>query len=575
LALEWELDAGERSWRALEGSLIFLDISGFTKMSERLARFGKLGAEEVTETLNSTFVRLLDLAYAEGGSLLKFGGDALLLWFSGPDHTARAVATAFDLRASLRDTGRIRTTAGFVHLRMSVGVHTGTFHAFLVGGSHRELIVTGPGVTATVAMEHDASAGEIVISPSVVAVLGADVAGAPRERGRLLRRRPTAPGVGVEARRAAATSAGDFVSTALRAHDVGGGHGAEHRPVAVAFVHYGGIDARIDAGGADAVAADLDRLVRSCQEAADTYGLSFLGTDVDADGGKIILAAGAPRAIDLQEEAILRACRRIVDEASPSLEVRIGIHRGAVFAGDVGTPYRRTYTVMGDAVNTAARVMAHADCGQVLATPDVVDRSHARFELDGLEPFRVKGKARPLEAFAVGPIRSTRPEDAAPTLDLVGRRDELEFVLGAVAEARAGRGGVIELVAEAGFGKTRLLEEANRHAEGVAWVTTTCEQYERATPYFAVRTLLLRVLDEAVPPGRPRTPRSPSASACSCEARRRGSSGGCRCWPSRSTWRSRRRPSRRPSTRPSSAVASTRRSRTCSWPPPATVPRCG
>ena len=496
LALEWELDAGGGRWRALEGSLIFLDISGFTKMSERLARFGKLGAEEVTETLNATFVRMLDVAYGQGGSLLKFGGDALLLWFAGEEHAARAAATAFDLRAELRSLGRIRTTAGFVQLRMSVGVHTGVFHFFLVGSSHRELLVTGPGVTSTVAMEHDASAGEIVVSAAVADALDARCVGAAKGPGFLLRSRPAAEPPGVAPRREDGADAAAFVSTALRDHISLGGQDAEHRQVAVAFVHYDGTDTRIDAGDLDGVAADLDAFVRVCQTAADELGLGFIGSDVDADGGKVILVAGAPRAIDLQEEAILRASRRILDERPDGLDVRIGVHRGAVFSGDVGTPYRRTYTIMGDAVNTAARVMSRAAAGELLATPDVLDRSPAQFAEEPLEPFAVKGKAKPLQASRVGALQEARTSGASSVLPIVGRDRELDALETVLAGIRGASGGgrIVEVVAEAGMGKTRLLEELRARTEGLAWLTTTCEQYERSTPYYAARAVLRAVL---------------------------------------------------------------------------------
>ena len=70
-------------YRVEPGTVVFVDISGFTKLSEGLARHGKVGAEELTATIGSCFVALLDLAVAYGGRLLKFGGDALLLYFSG------------------------------------------------------------------------------------------------------------------------------------------------------------------------------------------------------------------------------------------------------------------------------------------------------------------------------------------------------------------------------------------------------------------------------------------------------------------------------------------------------------
>ena len=63
--------------------MAFVDVSGFTAMSERLAPKGRLGAEEVTDVMSATFGRLLSVAYGLGGGLVKLGGDALLLFFDG------------------------------------------------------------------------------------------------------------------------------------------------------------------------------------------------------------------------------------------------------------------------------------------------------------------------------------------------------------------------------------------------------------------------------------------------------------------------------------------------------------
>ena len=65
---------------------MFVDISGFTALTERLARRGKIGAELMRDTLDGVFTALLDEAYDWGAGLLKWGGDALLLLFDGPDH---------------------------------------------------------------------------------------------------------------------------------------------------------------------------------------------------------------------------------------------------------------------------------------------------------------------------------------------------------------------------------------------------------------------------------------------------------------------------------------------------------
>src|SRR5215469_11556456 len=78
-----------RSWIA-EGSAALVDISGFTQLSEQLARKGREGAEQITDAIGGSFASILSVAYQNGGCLLKFGGDALLLWFRGEGHVERA-----------------------------------------------------------------------------------------------------------------------------------------------------------------------------------------------------------------------------------------------------------------------------------------------------------------------------------------------------------------------------------------------------------------------------------------------------------------------------------------------------
>ncbi len=149
---EWNLHTTGR-WRELDGTLVYVDISGFTALSEKLATRGRIGAEELTGVLNFVFADMLDIAYDRGGSLLKFGGDALLLLFAGSDHAGQACSAAVEMQAVLRSAADRRTSAGRVRLKMSVGIHSGTVHLFRVGDRHDELIITGPAASKTTEME--------------------------------------------------------------------------------------------------------------------------------------------------------------------------------------------------------------------------------------------------------------------------------------------------------------------------------------------------------------------------------------------------------------------------------------
>src|SRR6478609_3809933 len=194
LTLEWLRDDPDRLAYERESTIAFVDISGFTAMSEQLSNLGKAGAEEVNDVMNGTFAALLDVAYAEGGGLLKFGGDALLLLYDGDDHASRAARAAFDMRRTLRAIGRPRTSAGSVTLKMHAGLHSGHFQFFLVGGSHRELLVTGPAATRVVEMEAASEAGEILVSPETAALLEPQALGEDKGPGKLLQAGPAALG---------------------------------------------------------------------------------------------------------------------------------------------------------------------------------------------------------------------------------------------------------------------------------------------------------------------------------------------------------------------------------------------
>jgi class 3 adenylate cyclase/tetratricopeptide (TPR) repeat protein len=495
VVVDWLATDPETRWQALDGTLAFVDLSGFTAMAEQLARLGKAGAEEVTEVMNATFTRLLDVAYAHGGGLLKFGGDALLVFFSGDQHARRAATASYGMRRALREISRPQTSAGTVTLKMHAGLHCDRFHFFLVGDSHRELLIAGPGVTRTVEMEAASEAGEILVSEAVAAELPPSSLGDERDGGRLLKAdvAVSATGVphvaypnGLELERC--------VPAAVRAHVLAGRVEPEHRQATVAFLRFSGTDALIAEHGPAATGEAVAELVVAVQRAADEHSVCFLESDIDRDGGRIVLVAGAPQTAGNDEERMLRTLRAIAD-AELTLPTHVGVHRGRVFAGEVGASFRRTYTILGETAALAARLMARAGGGQVLATADVVGRSRTTFETVELEPFHVKGKTEPIVAHDVRSIAGVRDAVERGRPPFVGRERELAVLGAAMAPVRMGYGSFVEVTGEAGMGKSRLVDELRAQSEDLRIVTTACEEYELSTPYFAFRSLLRGLLD--------------------------------------------------------------------------------
>jgi class 3 adenylate cyclase/predicted ATPase len=496
IALEWEARASGRSWLATDASLLFVDISGFTNLSERLAARGRIGAEELTSVLGSVFGRMLDIVHARGGSMLKFGGDALLLMFEGDDHALRATTSAIQMRAALRDASKEKTSVGRVNLRMSSGVHSGPVDLFLVGDSHRELIVTGPTASITTEMEATADAGEILVSRDTAALLPPAFVGEAKGDGLLIRRTrvsdaPPVRDMGGDP----STAIAPLVPVALRDYLASGAADSEHRIANVGFVKFKGVDALLASEGHEAVATHMDYLLSAIQEAADAEQITFLATDIDTDGGKVIVATGVPVAQHDDEGRILRALRSVV-ETPTVFDVRAGVNRGHVFAGSVGGRWRATYTVMGDTVNLAARLMAAAGPGQLYAHPSVLDLAATLFRTEALEPFHVKGKEEPVRAYAVYEATGVKPPETKSELPFHGRDAELSAMLGIVTTcASSGRGGMLTLVGDTGVGKSRLANEVLARCEDMDICRIQAEPYGSDTPYWALRDPLRKLLD--------------------------------------------------------------------------------
>ena len=498
LTLEWLRSSPERRWLEVDGTLAFVDISGFTAMSEQLSSLGKAGAEEVTDVMNATFAALLEVAYAEGGGLLKFGGDALLLLYEGDEHAARAARAAFRMRSTLRAVGRPRTSAGAVTLRMHAGIHSGRFQFFLLGESHRELLVTGPAATRTVEMEAASEAGEILVSPETAALLEAQTIGEEKGPGRLLQAAPAARGELRPMPDVEGTPIEVAVPAPLRAQllEVGPLEG-EHRHAAVAFVRYAGTDEIVATEGGAAATEALELLMERIQAAADEHQVTVLESDVDRDGGRIILVSGAPQTFGDDEERLLRTLRAAVDAGLP-LPVHVGVSEGRVFTGQVGAPFRRTYTILGDTAALAARLMARAGEDEIWVAAEAFSRGSGSFAATELEPFQVKGKADAVRAVVLGDLlpESERTGDVpADKLPFVDRERERAVLVASVAPVRMGFGTLVELIGEPGIGKSRLAEELRTHCDDMELVTLRCEQYESSTPYHAFRPFLRSLLD--------------------------------------------------------------------------------
>src|SRR3954469_8463851 len=431
LVVDWLRATPDQLHREGEATLVFVYISGFTALSERLARKGKIGAELMRDTLDGVFRALVDEAYDWGAGLLKWGGDALLLMFDGPGHEGRGARAAWEMQRVIDRVGRLHLSSGTVILRMSVGIGTGTFHFFMTGSVHRELLIAGPAMTETLQMEAIADATEIGITETLARRLRPACIGPRKEAAIRLASAPEAePGRSPDVGDVSMIDIASCIPVATRAHVLLRRSEPEHRTITAAFIDMMDTDRLLEELGPLELARGLDQRIRQIEEAALEFEVPFYETDVGKSSVKALLTAGAPSSTGHDEERMLRTLRAAMEQPGV-VPMRVGVNTGKVFTGDFGPPYRRAYRVFGDAINTAARVMSKADAGQILSTEIVLNRSKTVFETTPIPPFAAKGKAEPVRASIVGPVIGTR-EDHRPALPITGRDGELRILLDAV-----------------------------------------------------------------------------------------------------------------------------------------------
>ena len=123
-------------------TLMFTDIRGFTRMSERMV------PEEVVHLLNGYFSRMVEALFAHGGMLDKYIGDGMMAIFGAPvpceDHAKKAVLAALQMREELERLNGEREAEGAAKLKIGIGIHTGEC---IIGniGSERRLDYTAIG----------------------------------------------------------------------------------------------------------------------------------------------------------------------------------------------------------------------------------------------------------------------------------------------------------------------------------------------------------------------------------------------------------------------------------------------
>jgi class 3 adenylate cyclase/tetratricopeptide (TPR) repeat protein len=244
--------------------------------------------------------------------------------------------------------------------------------------------------------------------------------------------------------------------------------GSEHRQVTVLFADLVGFTEFTARAGAESAHALIQAIHPVLDKTAEAYG----STIKTFTGDGIVSFFGVPSAF---EDAPLRACRAALlindrlSSVSEELEARFGmrprlrmsISSGPAVFGQITKGDRTSTAAHGDAVNLGSRLLAAAEPGTVLISEQTYKYTEGMVETVFAGTFRFKGLSEPQAAHQLVSIREEATRFAAARrrglTEFVGRDDELAVLESNIRELRSLR--VIDVVGEAGIGKSRLLHE--------------------------------------------------------------------------------------------------------------------
>ncbi|MGH2395713.1 MAG: ATP-binding protein [bacterium] len=269
----------------------------------------------------------------------------------------------------------------------------------------------------------------------------------------------------------------------------------ERRVVTALFADVTGSTALGETLDPEDVRALLRRFYAIAKEVIDAHG----GTMEKFIGDAAMAVFGLPQAHGDDAQRALAAalvlCDRVRNDQKlgSRLPIRIGVNTGEVVA--TRDPSAGEFLVTGDAVNVAARLQQAVEPWGVLCGERTAHASPG-FEFAPSVQIGAKGKAAPIVAF---PLLGRKTGPRVPQAPLVGREADLsQLELVARRSFDEKRPFLVSLIAPAGIGKTRLLEEFLERLPSLAPHATVaiaqCLPYGQRLTYWPLRGVLFRLV---------------------------------------------------------------------------------
>ena len=455
IARAWERDEDGGHF---EAESLFLDVSGFTSMTEVLMHHGKDGAEVLSKIINEVFDPVLAEVEAAGGFVTTFAGDAFTALFPSDGRSPSGVLeTSLRILNVFQRQPDRKTPWGEFALRAKVGLGSGEVEWGILGSQNSlGYFFRGPAVDLAARAEHHCLAGTVSWGPSMALE-------PPEGSSSVVSGDHTVvhPGLSsfVPARVESPPPLDPTLVSRFLPLDRFPSTAGEFRNLTSVFLTF------------DENARPLQDLYSVLARCSQETGGFFNLLDFGDKGGVALVLFGAPASLEDNFERASDFALAVV-QALP--EVSIGMAQGRCFSGYVGSSLRLTYTALGQVVNLSARLATSAKPGEILI-PQGTGVLAAVYQCENLGERRYKGMARPVPVARLLAKSGSIPKYGLPPG--VGRVTERSRLTGWMeGVASHGNGGVFMILGGAGYGKSQLASDVlSSIGQSVSYHILTCD----------------------------------------------------------------------------------------------------
>ncbi|HFA48976.1 MAG TPA: tetratricopeptide repeat protein [Bacteroidetes bacterium] len=461
---------------SLTAFALFVDLSGFTKLTETLLKEGKAGAERLSNILDAIFEPMVHLVYAQGGFIPHFAGDAYFGIF--PSETAGLNAEQVLAVARQHFVLLEKASASFpgFDIKIKVGISYGEVQWGIVGKRKKSFYFRGQAIEGCSESQAQAASQEIIADQYFKEQL-ADQSELERLAGpkyfRIKKRakegRPEdllAPKKDLSLPDLSRKTLSQFLPRSVVQFNQKG----EFRTVVSVFLSFQGLGSH----------EKLNEFSGIVLEQADNFSGYFKEMEFADKGGVMVIIFGAPLSFENNTERALQFLLAVVEESAglqkSGLQYRAGAASGIAYTGIVGGKERCQYAAVGNRVNISARLMMKAGWGEILVDAEVQKNPQFRFGHKG--DIAYKGLAKAIPTFRLEGRNVEYRQTFSGTM--VGRASEMDQLVDmANVSFEIGTPAIAYVYGEAGIGKTRLAYELQcrlRKEKHLRWMTCQSDQ---------------------------------------------------------------------------------------------------